>query len=321
MTYNFHWGETVRITLFISILLFVYGCGKNTAEQTAEAIDVALSHLSKYECEKALKVLHEVGMQSDNGIYLQVLASAYACQAGFNEIRFVSDLESIDTSSGSAIFKSLARINTSEESEADSPGYTSIKTGINVILNSTAGVPSQESRTAKFGPRKAGDLGVEALILSLVNFGKFLRYYGNSNESGTKGSLGGNTCFINYTDPRAQQIVSGSTTGSCNSYDDGHPDLNPATADGRRRMCEGLVLLTNSLDILNNIDFSESSTLEVLNDVAAQVNQFKTIAIGAGLGDIIEMRSQKTCETYAGGASQLLDLEYFYALTFEQGFL
>lgn len=307
----------MRTILFLFILFCAFGCGKNTAEKTDEAIDIALTHLSKDECDEALDILRDAGMQGSNGVYLQVLASAYACKAGFDEIKFVADdLGALVTTSGQAIFKSLAKMSLSNETEADSVAFTSIRTGINTILGSTSGDPSQVSRTEKFGPRRAGDLGVQALILSLVNFGKFLQYYGSTDVNGVKGG-----CFIDYNDPRAQLIVTTGPTGACSSTNNGHADLDQTTAAGKRRMCEGLMLLTNSLDILNNIDFSGSSTLSKLEDVATQVNNFRTAAVAVGLGAVIDMTSQSECEAFANVPAQLLDLEYFYALTFEQGLL
>lgn len=307
----------MRIFLILITLLLAFSCGKNTTEKTDEAIDIALTHLSKNECDEALEILNDAGMQGSNGVYLQVLASAHACKAGFNEIKFVADdLAALNTTSGQNIFKSLAKMSLSNETEVDSESYVSIRTGINIILNSTSGVPSQNARTDKFGPRRAGDLGVQALILNLVNFGKFLQFYGNTDTNGVKGG-----CFIDYNDPRAQLIVTTGPTGACSSINDGHPDLDQSTNTGKRRLCEGLMLLTNSLDILNNIDFSGSSTLSKLSDVATQVNNFKTAAVAVGLGNVINMTSQTECEAFAAVPAQLLDLEYFYALTFEQGLL
>lgn len=309
-------------SFILIILLIVSACGKNTVEKTDEAIDIALTHLSARECDDALEVLQDLGMQADNGVYLQVLASAYACKAGFDEITFVAnDLQNMVTTSGQTIFKSLATMSLSAETEADSLEYSAIKTGLNIILDSTSASPAQADRNAKFGSRKGGDMGVQALILGLVNFGKFLRYYGNADSTGVKGTLPGSDCFINYNDPRAQLVIAGGSSGACNANNEGHPDLDQTTADGKRRMCEGLVLLTNTLDVLNNIDFSNSSTLSKFDTVKSKVNDFKSAAAAAGLGSIMDMTSQDDCEAFVAVPAQLLDLEYFYALTFELGLI
>lgn len=309
----------MRNFLILFILILFTACAKNEAEQTNEAIDVALTHLSDGECEKAIDVLEEAGMQSGNAVYLQVLASAYACKAEFNEIVFISDdLEAMDTTNGQTIVKSLAAMSLSDETAADSADYTNILTGIDLLLNSTSGDPSQVDREEKFGSRKGGDMGVQALILSLVNLGKFLNYFGNTDADGDKGQgTGNNTCFLDYNDPRAQAMISAPTTGACTVSNDGHSDLDQSSAAGKRRMCEGIMLLTNSIDILDNLDLSDSSTLSKLEDVSTQVNTFKAAAIAAGLGTVINMTSQEECEDFADVPAQLLDLEYFYAVVFE----
>lgn len=310
----------MRTFTILFIILLFSSCAKNPVEEMNEAIDIALTHLSNGECDEALSVLGEITDQNDNAIYLQVLASAHACKASFNEISFVNeDLTGIDTTSGATILKSASVMNLSTETTPDSDNYTSIKTAYNILLNSTAGAPSQVTRTDTFGTRKSGDMGVQALILNIVNLGKFLNYYGNVDTAGVKGGgISPNTCFIDYNDPRAQGVT-GASTGACVSDNDGHPDLDQSTATGKRRLCEGLMLVTNTLDILDNIDLSGSSSLSKLEDVSLKVNTFKTAAVAAGLGTLINMTSQSDCETHLNTPAQLLDMEYLYALIFETG--
>jgi hypothetical protein len=313
----------LRTILIISILIFAFSCGKSTEEKTDEVIDIALTYLSENECDDALDVLLDVGVQNNNGIYLQVLASAYACKAGFDEISFISaDIPALVTTNVSTLMKSLSILSESAESSTDSLTYTSIRSGINTILNATSGNPSQVNRTSKFGPRRGADLGVQALILNIVNWGKFLRYYGNTDNTGVKGAgAGSNNCFLDYNDPRAQLIISGSQGGACVSNTDGHADLDQTTEAGKRRICEGIMVINNSLDILDNLDLSSISVLSKLEDFGAQVSSFKTAATAAGLGTIANMTSQAECEEYASVPGQLLDLEYFYALVFEKSLL
>jgi hypothetical protein len=306
----------VRIFLSLFIILLFSSCSKNSVDETNEAIDIALTHLSKDECDKALSVLQSAGMQSSNGIYLQVLASAHACKASFDEVQFIAaDLENIDTTTAESILKSMSILTYSPETITDSPKFVSILTGINLVLDNR----KQTARASKFGARKAGDMGVQALILNIVNLGKFLNFYGNVNSAGDKGlGSGGNACFLDYNDARARAIV-GVTTGACVANNDGHPDLDQTTANGKRRICEGLMLITNIMDILDNLDLSASSTLSKLEDVSTQVNTFKAAAVAAGLGTLINMTSQSECVAHINVPAQLLDMEYMYALVFEEG--
>lgn len=311
----------MRTFLTIFILLISISCAKNSVEKTDEVIDVALTHLSNEECDEALDVLGEVDNDNTNAIYLQVLASAYACKASFDEISFVSvDLAALNTTSTSTIMKSFAIFSLSPETAADSTAYTSIRTAINVLLDSTTGSPSQVARNTKFGTRKAGDMGVQALFLNIVNLGKFLNFYGNVDSLGVKGQgTNTNSCFIDYNDARAQAVVAGGVTGACTTNNDGHPDLDQTTATGKRRLCEGLVLITNFIDILDNLDLSGSSELSDLEAVATQVNTIKTAAGAAGIGYLMDITSQSECETQMGTASKLDDMEYLYSLIFESG--
>lgn len=194
----------MRNFLILFIILFLSACAQNPQEKLAEAIDRALTHLSAGECDAAIDVLEDSDSDGNDAIYLQVLASAHACKADFNEVSFIdNDLTDIDTTSAATILRDVSVMSLSSQSAPDSAEYVSIRTGLNTILNSTS-AGGQVSRTAKFGTRKAGDLGVQALILNVVNMGKFLNYYGNVDTNGVKGGgSSSNSCFLNYNDPRA----------------------------------------------------------------------------------------------------------------------
>lgn len=310
-------------SLFIIFILFVLtSCAQKPEEKTAEAIDVALSHLSSGECDAALEVLRDAS-DSTNAVYIQVLASAYSCKANYDEVDFISnDLSGLSTGTPAAIMKSIASLRLSPETLVDSVEYVAVRTAINTILGTTTTV-THDARVTKFGARKAGDLSVQALMLNVVNLGKFLNFYGNADTDGDKGQgANTNSCFINYTDPRAQTLITNGVGGVCNSNTDGHPDLSFAAANlpnAKRRLCEGLMLVTNVLDILDNLDLSGSSELAKLEDISAQVNTFKTAAVAAGLGTLINMTSQSECETAMNTASNLNDMEYLYSLVFETG--
>ena len=312
----------MKNVLILFLILLFYSCAKSPVEESSDAIDVALTYLSHEKCDEALEVLQDLGNQPSNAIYLQVLASAYACKASFNELSFIAtDLTVLDATSTETIMTSLVKFSLSSETEADSENYSNLLSGINVLIGSTTGSPSHLGRVTKFGSRKAGDMSVQALILNLVNLGKFLNYYGNVNAAGAKGQgTNTNTCFLNYSDPRATaQISSQVGINVCDTNNDGHPELDKTTTAGKRRMCEGLVLLTNVIDIIDNLDLSSSTELTVLEDLSTQVNTFLTAATAAGIGNLVTMTSQSTCETAMATVSNLNDLEFFYSIIFEKG--
>lgn len=313
-------GRTVRTYLFFFILFISVSCSKKPAEEAAEAIDIALTHLGKEECDDAIKVLEDLDDMDDNAIYLQVLASAYACKAGYKEIAVVDDLGNLDSSTPAGVFKSIATMTYSPETSADSEDYVYLRQAINLILGSTSGAPAHDSRVTKFGSRKAGDMSVQALLLNISNFGKFLYYYGNVDTNGNKGQ-GSNTnvCFLDYTDSDAQTVISGGAGGVCNNNTSGHPDLDLTTDAGKRRVCEGLMLLTNIFDVLDNLDLSGSDELSALEDVSTQVDTYRSAAVAVGLGYLFDMTSQSECVTSMNTPANLADMEYLYALVFETG--
>lgn len=312
--------------ILVIFILSLYGsCAQNSAEKTASSIDLALTYLSDDKCSQAIDVLEDAGYQSDNAIYLQVLASAYSCKAGLNEVSFLTtDLAVLNTTSIETILTSLVTMSLSDESTVDSDEYSAIKSGINILLGSTSGAPSHTARVDKFGPRKAGDMGVQALILNLINLGKFLNLYGNVNASGVKGAGANspdNSCLMNYTDSRAVTLISSGAGGSCTVNNGGHPSLDRSTSDGKRLLCEGLVLLTNIFDILDELDLSASSELNVLEAMSTQIETIRTTATVAGLGALITQTSQSDCETSMSTSTNLDDMEYFYSLIYEAGLL
>lgn len=313
-------GRTVRTYLFFFILFISLSCSKKPAEEAAEAIDIALTHLGKEECDDAIKVLEDLDDMEDNAIYLQVLASAYACKAAYNEVAVVDSLSNLVTTTPASVFKSIATMTYSMETSADSDDYVNLRRAINILLGSTSGAPSHVSRVAKFGPRKAGDMSVQSLLLNITNFGKFLNYYGNVDTLGNKGQ-GSNTnvCFLDYTDSDAQSVIAGGAGGVCNNNTSGHPDLDLTTATGRRRVCEGLMLLTNVFDILDNLDLSSSDQLAALEEVSTQVDTYRAGAVAVGLGYLFDITSQSECETSMNTPANLADMEYLFALVFETG--
>lgn len=316
----------MRSILVIFTFLFLFSCAKKPAEEVDEAVDVALTYLSSGKCAEAIKILESVGRQNGDAIYLQVLASAYACKASFSEINFIgTDLPNIDTSPTTDLYKSLSIMSLSNETTTDSEAYENLLTAMGIILNSGGGEqPSQQGREGVFGIRKAGDLGMQLLFLDIVQLGKFLNHFGNVNSSGVKGAgtTNTNSCFINYTYTTAQSIISTlPVANNCNSNTDGHPDLDLTTTAGKRRGCEGLMLVTNLIDVLNNIDVSGNDTLNDLSEVADLINEYKDVAIAAdpNLETLLTTTSQSECETLLVSSNEVNNLQLIYAFIFETG--
>lgn len=322
-----------QLILILILFIFATSCGKKPEEEVEEAIDIALTYLSDNECNKAIDLLEDVGRDTKNAKYLQVLSSAYACRAGFSEIDFLdTEIDKLDTDDIDDLFLSLTKLKWSAEKEADSDEYTDLREALDIVLNVESTQPSQEDRNDRFGKRQGEALGVQALLMSMAQLGKFLHFYGNVDSTGVKGGGAANTdeqgattskCFAAYTSTDAQTVLTPAIAGSCRypgpaSYV-GHPDLDFANlTETKRRMCEGLVLVTNTLDILENLDLSNSNYGDI-SAVKTLVQNLRTTITTAdsNLGTLINTTSQETCETLVANATQWDNLQYIYALLFE----
>lgn len=304
-----------KLLFFILILACCFSCAKNDQRKVEDGIDQALSLLSNEKCDDAIKLLEEVGRQTDDAIYLQVLASGYACRAGYNLVDFISnDVPSVDSAN---LMKSLTMLTLSSETTVDSDTYSDIKEALSILQTTD----KQTARTAKFGGRKSGDMGVQILLLSFVQLGKFLNYYGHVDPaSGMKGSRvpAANTCLLNYTHPTAMSAINNpaGSTGSCTTTNNGHSDMSGA--DLKRRLCEGSTLIANILDVIKNVDLSVSSDLSSLESVTTSVDQYRALATAAGVAHLIDLTSQSECETLLNTAAEMNNMQTYYAAVFEK---
>ena len=331
MTYNSFRGNLIlRLFFIICFILTLSSCAKTPSEEAGTAVDLALTYLTDEKCDRAIDVLEAAGRTNSNPVYLQVLASAYACRAGYNEVNFL--LNDVTKISGSALLTSLATLSLSPEHHADSDSYVDLRTALNVLLNSTTGQPSQAARNAKFGLRKAGDLGLQTLFLTLTQLGKFLHFYGNVDALGAKGKGLPNVdeqtstesrCFIDYTNVQAEAFIT-LLAGYCTNATPGHPDLALTPSElttTKKRMCEGLVLVTNTMDILSNLVLPANASLANINGVSASVTSLKStaIALNPAIGTLLNTTSQADCESLVSSSTEFDNLQLIYAVLFEKG--
>ena len=302
-----------RVSILIFLILFSLGsCGQRSGEDVREAIDKAQTLLTSQKCDEAIKILEDAGPANSDAVYLQVLGSAYACRANVKTIAFIaSDLPLIDSST---FMNSISILSLSPETTADSAPYASLRTALSILQNTN----TQLAREAKFGVRKSGDLGVQILVYSIIELGKFMNFYGNVSSLGAKGGGSNtNTCFMNYTYPNAIAVVTSGSTGACNSANDGHPDMSGAAL--ARRLCEGSTLIANILDVIKNIDLSGSPDLSELEDLNATVDDYRADADAAGVGHFIDITSQSECEALIANPTEMNNMQLYYATVFEVG--
>lgn len=282
-------------------------------------------------CQSAVTLLEGVGRQPDNARYVSVLASAYACLGGFGELDLFDEIDVI-VAGVDTFFPSITLLSTSEETQAESDNYQDILTGIEIALRGgNLSIPSAAAREANLGERAGSNLSIQALYMIIVELGKYMHFYGNVDDAGVKGGGAPNVdeqgptaseCFYTYDYASAIAYISGSgLTGICdNNGDPGHPDLDPGDLPTTyQRMCQGVVLFNNLVDILNTVTLSSSEDLGELPDLIDDINTSITTATTAypELTDILEITDQDECEDYAG--TNFDQVQLFFAVVFESG--
>ncbi len=288
-------------------------CGNNPEEAAVIGIDQALTLLTNGKCSEAIEILEDLEDQDENPVWIKTLASAYACKASINVIRFVdNDISAIDENE---LLKSISILSYSDETAVDSVKYVGLRDALDILGRSDF---KQTTRTSDFGPRHGEDMGVQILIYSIIEFGKYLNWYGDVDATGKKGAgTNTNTCYLNYTYAPAIAIIGAlPASNACQGTNNGHPDLNGAQKIVR--VCEGLTLMTNIIDVLDNIDLSSSSTLSALEDITAELSTYRTTADAAGVGYLLDVTSPTACRTLLANQSDMDNAELLFALVLEQ---
>ncbi len=313
--------------LFI-LLLLLSACG-GESEEVATAIDQANFLLTDRECSKAREVLDEVGYQSSNNRYIAVYATTYACEANYSTVNFfANDLTGLNSTAG-GFFGSLSGFSTSGlMTSATDTDFLTLQQAIDTILYSGSNTTSSSAnRISVFGLRDATNLNVQALYMILVNLGRWLNYHGNADALGNKGAgtnPEANNCLYTYNTGGANFAVitdalddGAGQSGTCNSANtpyNGTTDITTGvpTTD-KQRLCRGIVLLNNFIDIIINVNFSGNNTGDLnnlgttFNTLCQDVTQFADA--------LCDLRDMAGCE-----ATSIDDLEVYVAWLFERNY-
>lgn len=306
-----------NLFFFVSIF-FLFSCAKSEEQLVDSAKQIAKRALSDGKCSEARKALEEVGHQSDDPIYIALLASSHACYANYSELDLFNDIDSI-ASGADAMLGSLTLLSTSNETQADSAGYKSIMSAIDIIVESGGG--SAAGRSSKFGSIGGMNLNFQALWLILTELGKFMEYYGNA-DAGAKGAgTAPNKCLFTYDEQDAKTYIDTGPTGPCVTGESGHADLpRPPTAPTTlARLCEGIYLFNNFRDILANTDFGDDERFASFTSMSAAIesalDEAETNDPGTRINTVRGIYSKEACEEL--NAEQL---EVWYAVVFETAF-
>lgn len=300
-------------TMLIPILLItmLFSCGEDSDERVARHLELASEYLTARDCDKALDILHSIGYQAKNALYLQIYASAYACRAGFFEPTFFgTDLDKISATQ-TGFIGSLTTFSTSSITGTSDKTYTDLWAAVKTLIYAGVNSASSSSRREVFSSSDVNDMDMQALYMLLALMGKYFNFFGNVNSSGTKGQGSGtNGCLIDYNAP-ADAGNNAGDTGSCDLDNEGNTTL---TGDKTAR-CEGITLFNNFVDIISNITLPGTNT----GDLGNLSGLFSTLCSGdVNIPDssVCSIRDVSAC-------TQLGDntIEIYFMYIFEKNFL
>ncbi len=320
----------VRNLILISSIFVLFSCGQTSDEKRKSAILTAKNYLTLRECDKALETLAHVGIDNKNARYLQTLSSAYACKADYSEPVFYGKNLLLVDSTSTGFLGSLTKFNTSKISAPDDPSFVLLQTAIDTLLYAGGLVtPSSAGREDVFEENDAGDINAQLLYMLLTQLGKYFYFYGNANPTdgikGTGTSLNGNsngytnTCLYTYVQATSLAAIAQGITGSCTvANNTGHPLIvNASSTTKVKRMCQGIVLFNNLIDVITNMDFpSSAGSIDTVGSTLQTT--LTTLCSFAQSSTICTIKSQSQCEE--DFASDLNSLESFFAIIFENLF-
>jgi hypothetical protein len=290
-----------KILFFILMISNLISCAKTDEEAIRSAVREARYFLTSSDCSNAKSVLDDVGEQKDNAEYVAVYSSAIACSSGYTDLgTAIGNLTSINTadqSTGAGFIKSFAAFASSNETAADQTTFTKLFEGIRYILEADSATPSTIGRLANFGTKAGNDLSMQALLMTTVAFGKWFAYYGNADSAGTKGagSPAVNICIFSYTQADAVTYVNDLNPSGCSaSGSEGHDELEGAVTAAviKTRMCEGIYLYNNLVDILSNLSLSSNSSLGSLSAMATLFDSVNAAAVFAETTYVPDINSE-----------------------------
>lgn len=316
-------------SIFLILIFSVaVSCGKDSDQKRSEGLLSARIKLTNGDYQGAINDLEALGRDPYSADYMSTLASAYAGKAGFSEIKFFgSDLALISATGTTSAFGGFARFSTSSMTDPDLDAkFNNLQTAINLLLYAgEVSSSSHANRSAKFSARDTGNMNTQAMYMITAQLGKLLNYFGNASINGEKG-LGTtftNQCFYQYTDASALTAITYLNTGSlnniCDNGDPGHPDIAGASATTISRMCRGVVLMNNYIDLFVNTALGTATNLSNLSSLSGTINTYINSSCnvpnagGVNLGVLCTVKDQDTCESTATIAA----LQVYYAAIFE----
>lgn len=313
--------KSVKFFVLSLSMMALFSCGKKTEDEVKDAVLSANILLSTSQCQAAIDLLEAIGKQPRNAQYLKTLASAYACRAGYSTpVFFGTDIAKTATPSplGGITLYTTSQVTTTSPLVNDS-SYKDLQYAINVLLyaggidNTTE--PRATERAKYFGQNEQGDINTQVAFMMMVQLGKLVKVYTDANVAGAKAH-----CFTDYSGTPAlvQAYVIGILTAPCNTVSNSDPELATGVTGRKARLCQGVVLLNNILDVLPAILASAAGgSLSDISTVTTTINTQKAALVTEypTIGSTLTIQSQATCE--ADSTITVDTLASYYAIIFE----
>lgn len=309
----------LKCTLLFGLLFSLASCGASDEQKIKNSIEIANNLLSTRKCDEAIRELESVGQQRSNARWLVTYASAFACKGGFSEPNFfANDLTKL-SANATAMLGSLTTFTTSATDTPFTTEYTNLNTALNILLYpAEMTATSHALRLTKLSASDVNNMDAMAIYIILTQLGRYLNYYGDASATGVKGGgAASNTCIATYTDATALNATNLGATGSCTNGGGnvGHADIETGVAATRHaRLCNGLILFNNFIDIVSNISFTGANT----GSLSGLSATFQTICSTAFPGNpVCSTYDQATCESSISNAT----IEQYFAAIFETSFI
>lgn len=323
--------------IFIVITALLFSCGKSADEETASAVLSANIFLSKGDCQSAINVLEAHGRQDHDSHYLKVLASSYACRAGFAVgTFFTSDLALTASPAplgGTTLYSTSSSTTTSPLQNAGS--FSDLQTAIEILLYA-GGIPSTveptiSERLKYFSADEAANINSQLLFMMFAQLGKYMRVYGNGDALGKKGAgSAANTCFTGYNlantagDPEVMAVIAALPAACRSPAESSHAELATSLAATTRktRLCQGVVLLNGILNVLPSVVGAATGQLAAQTALVSAAGSAALTALttaDATIGIVASTINQSVCEDDSN--VPIAKLETYFALMFESIFL
>lgn len=316
-----------QVFVFLTLPVFLSGCGETSDEEVGRAILKANQLLTTRQCNEAIRTLESVGRRNDHGPYLFTLASAYACRAGYSELRlFADDLSKIGDPS---LFGGFTRFTGADSwDDLDSSSYFDLREAIEILKyaggQSRLQNPSTQVLRSQIG-EWSGDIFGSTLYMSLVQLGRYLFFLGDVDDlnPGVK-----QRCLLHYddSDPILVSYFDSAGAGAGGSECESTTHMTANSALGTpgdydvEMICQGIVLLNTlrtyiplvlagySGSDLDDVDDLLDDLNDLIDNIPPQVN-FNT--------DLLQVTSVSACVELNADDQ---DLQYFFAAIFEPFF-